>query len=54
MARTFGASFEETIQRAVFFEMTCEIMLRAGDALSPLNPLDSDALLELSRKSKAV
>jgi ribulose-5-phosphate 4-epimerase/fuculose-1-phosphate aldolase len=51
---TFGASFEETIQRAVFFEMTCEIMLRAGDALSPLNPLDSDALLELSRKSKAV
>jgi ribulose-5-phosphate 4-epimerase/fuculose-1-phosphate aldolase len=51
---TFGATFEETIQRAVFFEMTCEIMIKAGEGLHPLTPTDALKLMALSQKSKAV
>ncbi len=35
---TLGADYDETIQRAVFFELACEIILRCGEALRPLSP----------------
>lgn len=42
---TYGATFEETIQRAVFFEMTCELLVRAGSKLQSLDPADAMALV---------
>ncbi len=51
---TFGASYEETIQRAVFFEMTCELLVRAGDRLEPLRPDAAECMMALARKSNAV
>ena len=51
---TFGASFEETLQRAVFFEMSCEILLRAGELLRPLDLESAESLRTMSRKAKAV
>lgn len=51
---TFGASFEETIQRAVFFEMTCELIVRAGEQIRPLDPGDAEKLIAMSRSSKSV
>jgi len=35
---TYGRDFNEAIQRAVFFEMICEIILRGGDNLKRLTP----------------
>ena len=51
---TFGSTFEETIQRAVFFEMTCEILFRAGSRLQPLEPAASAGLMDLSGETKSV
>ncbi len=51
---TFGATFEETIQRAVFFEMNCEILFRAGARLHPLAPASVTALMDMSRGKKTV
>lgn len=33
-----GQTFEQTIQKAVFFEMACGILLRAGANVQPLSP----------------
>ncbi len=33
---TVGRTFDEAIQRAVFYEFACEIVLRAGNRLDPL------------------
>lgn len=51
---TFGATFEETIQRAVFFEMTCELLFRAENRLQPLDPAAAAALMAMSSQTKAV
>ena len=51
---TFGATFEETIQRAVFFEMTCEILSRAGDKLQALPPADAASLINAAKEIKAI
>lgn len=51
---TFGATFEETIQRAVFFEMTCEILFRAGSHLQPLDKASAAGLIAMSGDTKSV
>jgi len=51
---TFGNSFRETLQRAVFFEMTCALLVRAGDRLQPLDPAESTELARMGQASKPV
>ncbi len=34
---TVGRDFDEAIQRAVFFELACEVIVRAGERLKPLS-----------------
>lgn len=34
---TLGATYAEAMQRAVFFEMACEIIVRGGDGVRPLS-----------------
>lgn len=51
---TFGASFEETLQRALFFEMTCEIIVRNGTQLQPLSPKVAAELSDMGGTSRAV
>jgi len=50
---TFGENFDETIQRAVFFEMAARTVLQAGPNLQPLSPEHSQRLIEI-RKAKTV
>ena len=35
---TVGRTYDEAIQRAMFFELACEILLRAGERARPLAP----------------
>lgn len=35
---TAGKDYDDTIQKAVFFELACDIILRAGPSLRPLSP----------------
>jgi ribulose-5-phosphate 4-epimerase/fuculose-1-phosphate aldolase len=51
---TFGATFEETIQQAVFFEMTCEFLFRAENHLCPLDPSALSALMAMRAETKPV
>jgi ribulose-5-phosphate 4-epimerase/fuculose-1-phosphate aldolase len=51
---TFGATFEETIQRAIFFEMTCELICRSGRQLHPLEPESAARLIAMSGETKPV
>ncbi len=50
---TFGATFEEALQRAVFFEMTCELLFRAGNRLQPLDSSAATGLMAMSGGSTA-
>lgn len=34
---TVGRDLDDTIQKAVFFELACDIILRAGDKISPMS-----------------
>lgn len=34
---TVGRSFDDAIQKAVFFELACEVIVKAGDRLEPLS-----------------
>jgi ribulose-5-phosphate 4-epimerase/fuculose-1-phosphate aldolase len=43
---TVGATFDEAIQRAVFFELASEIIVRAGDEIRPLTPAAAAALCQ--------
>ena len=45
---TVGKSFDDVIQKAAFFELACEIILRAGDRVQPLS---ADALSRLRPSS---
>ncbi len=47
---TFGDTFDEMIQRAVFFEMTAKIILLDGAKLKPLLPEHSRRLMELRNR----
>jgi ribulose-5-phosphate 4-epimerase/fuculose-1-phosphate aldolase len=49
---TFGATFEETIQRAVFFEMTCELLVRGGTSLTPLDDRTAADLVAMGMNAK--
>jgi len=51
---TFGATYEEAIQRAVFFEMTCALVMRTGSALRPLAKKEAARLVAMGRGAKAV
>ena len=51
---TFGSSFEETLQRAVFFEMTCALLVRTGPLLQPLASADAAELVRMGQASKPV
>ena len=33
---TAGRDFNDTIQKAVFFELACDIIIRAGEKISPM------------------
>jgi ribulose-5-phosphate 4-epimerase/fuculose-1-phosphate aldolase len=35
---TVGKTFDDAIQKAAFFELACEILLRAGPRIQPLSP----------------
>ena len=35
---TVGASYEEAIQRAVFFELACRVIVQGGAGVEPLPP----------------
>jgi ribulose-5-phosphate 4-epimerase/fuculose-1-phosphate aldolase len=45
-----GNSFDDVIQKAVFFELACEIILRGGDDIRPLAP---QAIAELRPQAVA-
>jgi ribulose-5-phosphate 4-epimerase/fuculose-1-phosphate aldolase len=45
-----GKSFDDVIQKAVFFELACEIILRGGDDIRPLAP---QAVAELRPQAAA-
>ena len=42
---TVGQTIEEAIQRAVFFELACDIILRAGNQVAPLSESAAIALM---------
>ena len=41
---TVGTTFDDAIQRAAFFELACEVILRGGDRLHPLSARDVESL----------
>ena len=45
-----GKTFEEALQKAIFFEEACQIILNAGDKLSPLS---NESIAELKNVFKA-
>jgi ribulose-5-phosphate 4-epimerase/fuculose-1-phosphate aldolase len=46
---TVGRDHNEALQRAVFFELACDILVRGGDRVRPLTPAAVDELLAHSR-----
>jgi ribulose-5-phosphate 4-epimerase/fuculose-1-phosphate aldolase len=46
---TVGKDFNDAIQRAVFFEMACDIILRGGDKIEPLPQKDAEILQEAGK-----
>jgi ribulose-5-phosphate 4-epimerase/fuculose-1-phosphate aldolase len=50
---TFGSSFEETLQRAMFFEMTAFLILQGGRRLKPLPMRTAHALMALSSRKNS-
>lgn len=46
---TVGQSYDEAIQRAVFFEMACGIIVRGGEHVRPLTPDAVAALRDAAR-----
>ncbi|MBS3734172.1 MAG: class II aldolase/adducin family protein [Phycisphaerae bacterium] len=51
---TVGATFAETLQRAAFFELACEIVCRGGDAVIPLDTEQIAALRPKGDEDRAV
>lgn len=43
-----GKDFDDTIQKAAFFELACEVILRGGREVHPLSPADQEALKNVS------
>ncbi len=50
---TVAHDLDQAIQNAVFFELACEIILRAGDRVSPLPAAAVTALLEARKTNHA-
>ena len=50
---TVAEDMDHAIQNAVFFELACGIILRAGEKLAPLPGKDVDALLQLRKSAKS-
>jgi ribulose-5-phosphate 4-epimerase/fuculose-1-phosphate aldolase len=44
---TVGKSYEEAIQRAVFFELACRIIVVGGDNIAPLSDDQAETLTML-------
>ena len=44
-----GDSFDDVIQKAAFFELACEIIVRGGESVQPLPQEEVNALLESKR-----
>jgi len=49
---TVGNDFDEAIQRAVFFELACELIVRGGERIEPLPQDAIDQLRSASRRSR--
>ncbi len=50
---TAGCDLNSTIQQAVFFELACDIILRAGDKIAPLSAETVAKLREMAKSPKA-
>lgn len=46
---TIGRDFQDVIQKAIFFELACDILLRTGKEIQPLTPEAIAVSLELGR-----
>lgn len=51
---TLGGTFAETLQRAVFFELACEVVLRGGESVRPLSPDEVAPLRPTAGKRRSV
>ena len=47
---TVGRTYDDTIQKALFFELACEAILRAGEGLQALTREDVRTLREFAQK----
>ena len=48
---TVARDFNHAIQNAEFFELACEIIVKAGDAIAPLSPQQVSELFDLRQKA---